>query len=60
MSPTGLPSPPPPLPEILISIVLEEESDETLIEGQHLSHFEIYQQAMEEIGANTSTSKSFI
>ena len=41
-------------------IVLEEESDETLIEGQHLSHFEIYQQAMEEIGANTSTSKSFI
>ena len=41
-------------------IVLEEESDETLTEGQHLSHFEIYQQAMNEIGANTINSSLFI
>ena len=41
-------------------IVLEEESDETLFDGKYLSHFEIYQQAMEEIGADTSKSLMFI
>ena len=41
-------------------IVLEEESDETLFDGKYLSHFEIYQQAMEEIGADTTESTLFI
>ena len=41
-------------------IVLEEESDETLINGEYLSHFEIYQNAMGEIGANTKNIKAFI
>ena len=41
-------------------IVLEEESDQTQYNGKYLSHFEIYQQAMEEIGANNSTSTLFI
>ena len=41
-------------------IVLEEESDSSLIAGKYLSHFEIYQYAMEEIGADTSKSKLFI
>ena len=41
-------------------IVLEEESDETIFKGKYLSHFEIYQKAMDEIGADTKTSKLFI
>ena len=41
-------------------IVLEEESDSCLVNGQYLSHFEIYQNAMEEIGADTSKSKLFV
>ena len=41
-------------------IVLEEESDETTFKGEYLSHFEIYQKAMDEIGADTKTSKLFI
>ncbi len=41
-------------------LVLEEESDETYIPGQFSSHFELYQQAMAEIGANTAPSVEFI
>ena len=41
-------------------LVLEEESDETGIEGQYLSHFELYQQAMSEIGADTGPSTRFV
>lgn len=41
-------------------LVLEEESDETHIEGEYSSHFELYHRAMSEIGADTSNSKKFI
>lgn len=41
-------------------LVLEEESDETTVPGKHLSHFELYQEAMREIGAETGTSSRFI
>lgn len=41
-------------------LVLEEESDETNISGEYSSHFELYQKAMHEIGADTSTSTQFI
>jgi hypothetical protein len=41
-------------------LVLEEESDETDIAGEFSSHFELYQKAMAEIGADTSASSSFI
>jgi len=41
-------------------IVLEEESDVTLLKGKYLSHFEIYQLAMNEIGADTIPSRLFI
>lgn len=41
-------------------LVLEEESDETQIPGQFSSHFELYQQAMTEIGADTTASSAFV
>lgn len=41
-------------------LVLEEESDETNIAGEYSSHFELYQKAMSEIGADTSASNQFI
>lgn len=41
-------------------LVLEEESDETLTEGEHSSHFELYQAAMTEVGANIDVSSRFI
>lgn len=41
-------------------LVLEEESDETTVEGQYLSHFELYLKAMDEIGADTSNVLNFI
>lgn len=41
-------------------LVLEEESDETNKPGDHSSHFELYQEAMHEIGADTSASNEFI
>ena len=40
-------------------LVLEEESDETNISGEYSSHFELYQKAMSEIGANISPSRKF-
>ena len=41
-------------------IVLEEESDELNMRDKYLSHFEIYQKAMAEIGADSSESITFI
>lgn len=41
-------------------LVLEEESDETHIAGEHSSHFELYHRAMTEVGADISVSKRFI
>jgi hypothetical protein len=41
-------------------LVLEEESDETNVPGQFSSHFELYHQAMQEIGADVSPSSAFI
>ena len=41
-------------------LVLEEESDESNSPGEFSSHFELYQKAMTEIGANTAPSSEFI
>ena len=41
-------------------LVLEEESDETPVEGKHLSHFELYQEAMREISAPVESSEAFV
>jgi hypothetical protein len=41
-------------------LVLEEESDLTTTEGSFSSHFELYHEAMNEIGADTAVSKQFI
>jgi Protein of unknown function (DUF3050) len=41
-------------------LVLEEESDESYIPGEYSSHFELYQKAMVEIGANTAPSSDFV
>lgn len=41
-------------------LALEEESDETMDSGKYASHFELYQDAMKEIGANVSKITHFI
>lgn len=41
-------------------LVLEEESDEVSTSGEYSSHFELYQSAMLEIGADIEPSISFI
>ncbi|MDJ0807488.1 MAG: DUF3050 domain-containing protein [Gammaproteobacteria bacterium] len=41
-------------------LVLEEESDEALEAGEYISHFELYQQAMLEVGADLSLSSRFV
>lgn len=41
-------------------LVLEEESDETNIDGEFSSHFELYLRAMTEVGADTSVISNFI
>lgn len=41
-------------------LVLEEESDETNVPGEFSSHFELYRNAMAEIGADTRPSLRFI
>jgi hypothetical protein len=41
-------------------LVLEEESDETNVAGHFSSHFELYQQAMSEIGADVAPSATFV
>ena len=40
-------------------LVLEEESDETHIDGEYSSHFELYQRAMREVGASTEAIAEF-
>ena len=41
-------------------LVMEEESDHSCVEGEFSSHFELYQKAMTEIGADTGRSQLFI
>ena len=41
-------------------LVLEEESDETNTSGEYSSHFELYQKAMSEVGADIGPSVKFI
>ena len=41
-------------------LVLEEETDESSQEGEFSSHFELYLQAMDEIGADTQCMRNFI
>lgn len=41
-------------------LVLEEESDETHRPGEYASHFELYLQAMAEIGADSAPARGFI
>lgn len=43
---------------LINEIILGEESD--VFEGKHMSHFEMYVKAMEEVGADTTTIKHFI
>ena len=40
-------------------IILGEESDVTNIQGEHLSHFQLYLTAMDEVGADNSAIKEF-
>jgi len=44
---------------LINEIVLAEESDEYL-DGRRLSHFEMYLDAMERMGANTATVQNFL
>ncbi len=41
-------------------LVLEEETDETQVEGEFSSHYALYLQAMAEIGAETDTVTRFV
>ena len=41
-------------------LVLEEESDQTPDGKHHISHFELYQMAMKEVGANTAAIEAFV
>lgn len=41
-------------------LVMEEESDESCVHGEFVSHFELYLKAMEEIGADTSRATNFV
>lgn len=53
--PTGSPT----TRHLINEIVLAEESDE-FIDGRRLSHFEMYIEAMREMGANTDTMDKFL
>ncbi|MCM8539432.1 MAG: DUF3050 domain-containing protein [Lentisphaeraceae bacterium] len=41
-------------------LVMEEESDESVVHGEFSSHYELYLVAMREIGAETSQSEKFV
>lgn len=41
-------------------LVLEEESDQTHVDGEFSSHFELYLRAMDEIGADTAPMQAFV
>ena len=50
----------PSIRRFINELVLEEESDQSFHEGEFSSHFELYHQAMEEVGADTAPSHRFI
>lgn len=54
-----VPSPYPQSARLINDIVLGEESDATP-DGRYLSHYELYLEAMHEIGADTSTVDQFV
>ena len=54
-----VPSPYPQAARLINEIVLGEESDATP-DGRYLSHFELYLEAMHEIGADSSTVDQFV
>ena len=65
LAPTGhpwLPSPDPRLRRFINELVLEEESDCVADEGgeRYLSHFELYLEAMAEVGADCARPRRFI
>lgn len=65
LAPTGhpwLPSPDPRLRRFVNELVLEEESDCVAGEGgeRYLSHFELYLEAMAEVGADCARPRRFI
>lgn len=63
IAPAGTPWIPHGDPEVrrfINTLVLEEETDESYIDGAHTSHFELYLQAMREIGADTAPVEQFI
>ena len=41
-------------------LVMEEESDESVVHGEYSSHYELYLVAMKEIGADTSDAEKFV
>ncbi len=53
-----VPSADPQTRRLINEIVLEEESDE--VDGESLSHFEMYLQAMEQCGADTTPVETFL
>ena len=41
-------------------LVLEEETDESVVPGAFSSHFDLYRRAMQEVGANTAPVSEFV
>ena len=62
-TPTSHPWSPPKYSNVarfINELVLEEESDSTALDGQFSSHFEVYQKAMNEVGADTTGINEFV